>query len=106
VSPLVAGKVVDNGGYETKSFKPAYIKDKRRFDANAPLKRSISEHIGGTLSPMQRREAALNRALTDQLENLNRREEVMASEVLRTGKITISGDNYPTVEVDFQRMRL
>ena len=63
VSPLVAGKVVDDEGFTTKSFKPAYAKDKRRFDPNAPLKRTIGEKIGGVLSPMQRREAALNKAV-------------------------------------------
>ena len=31
------------------------------------------------------------------------REEVMASEVLRTGKITVEGDGYPAVTVDFGR---
>ena len=103
VSPLVAGKVVASEGFESKSFKPAYVKDKRRFDPNAPLKRQLGETIGGSLSPMQRRETALNRALASQLENLTRREEVMASEALRRGRITVSGDNYPTVVVDFQR---
>ncbi|MAY98917.1 MAG: capsid protein [Micavibrio sp.] len=103
VSPLVAGKVVDDEGYITKSFKPAYAKDKRRFDPSRPLKRSIGEKIGGTLSPQQRLEANLNRTLTKQLENLTRREEVMAAEALRTGKITVAGEDYPTVVVDFQR---
>ena len=103
VSPLVAGKVVDDEGFTTKSFKPAYVKDKRRFDTNRPFKRSIGEKIGGTLSPQQRLDANLSRTLTKQLENLTRREEVMASEALRTGKITVTGDNYPTVVVDFQR---
>jgi len=103
VSPLVAGKVVNDEGFSTRSFKPAYAKDKRRFDPNRALKRAIGEKIGGSLSPQQRIEANLNRTLTKQLENLNRREEVMASEALRTGKITVSGDNYPTVVVDFQR---
>ena len=103
VSPLVAGKVVDDEGFLTKSFKPAYAKDKRRFDPLRPLKRSIGEKIGGTLSPQQRLEANINRTLSKQLENLTRREEVMASEALRTGKITVTGDNYPTVVVDFQR---
>ena len=37
VSPLVAGKVVNDEGYVTKSFKPAYAKDKRRFDPSRPL---------------------------------------------------------------------
>ncbi|MBN8521608.1 MAG: major capsid protein [Alphaproteobacteria bacterium] len=103
VSPLVAGKVVDDEGFTTKSFKPAYAKDKRRFDPNRPFKRSIGEKIGGTLTPQQRLEANINRTLSKQLENLTRREEVMASEALRTGRITVTGDEYPTVVVDFQR---
>jgi hypothetical protein len=103
VSPLVAGKVVDDEGFTTKSFKPAYAKDKRRFDPSRPFKRVIGEKIGGTLSPQQRLEANINRTLSKQLENLTRREEVMASEALRTGRITVSGDEYPTVVVDFQR---
>jgi len=41
VSPLVAGQVVDDEGYMTKSFKPAYAKDKRRFDPTRPLKRFL-----------------------------------------------------------------
>jgi hypothetical protein len=103
VSPLVAGQVVDDEGYMTKSFKPAYAKDKRRFDPTRPLKRSIGERIGGTLAPQQRLEANLNRTMMKQLENLTRREEVMASEAMRTGKITVEGENYPTVVVDFGR---
>jgi hypothetical protein len=103
VSPLVAGKVVADEGYETKSFKPAYVKDKRQFKPDAPLKRTIGEMIGGNLTPQQRREAALNRSMMNQLENLTRREEVMASEALRLGQVTVSGDNYPTQVVSYQR---
>jgi hypothetical protein len=103
VSPLVAGKVVADEGYQTMSFKPAYVKDKRQFKPDAPLKRTIGEQVGGTLTPQQRRDAAVNRALTNQLENLTRREEVMASEALRAGQVTVSGDNYPTQVVNFQR---
>jgi hypothetical protein len=103
VSPLVAGKMVDAEGFETQSFKPAYVKDKRRFDPQAPLKRQLGETIGGALSPMQRREAALSRTLSDQLANLTRREEAMASEALRTGKIIVTGDQYKTVAIDFKR---
>lgn len=103
VSPLVQGKVIAAEGFETRSFKPAYVKDKRRFDPSAPLKRLIGETIGGNLKPMDRREAALNRALTNQVENLTRREEVMAAEALRTGKITVTGEDYPTQIIDFQR---
>lgn len=103
VSPVVAGQVVQSQGYTTKTFKPAYIKDKRVFDANRPFKRAIGERIGGEMSPEQRLRAVLASDLTDQIAMLIRRQEVMAAEVLRTGKITVKGDRYPEVVVDFGR---
>ena len=103
VSPLLPGKVVDGNGYQTKSFKPAYVKDKRRFDANIPYKRVAGEVIGGSLSPAQRYERALATTLQDQLDNLTRREEVMAAEILRTGQVVVSGDGYPANTVSFGR---
>ena len=103
VSPLLPGKIVDGNGYQTKSFKPAYVKDKRRFDANIPYKRVAGEVIGGSLSPAQRYERALATTLQDQLDNLTRREEVMAAEILRTGQVVVSGDGYPANTVSFGR---
>ena len=103
VSPMVQGKIVEGQGYETRTFRPAYIKDKRVFDANRPMKRIIGEQISGTLSPMQRQQALIAQELQDQLWMLMRRKEVMACEALRTGKTTVKGEGYPTVIVDFQR---
>lgn len=103
VSPLKAGKVVVEDGFKTNSFKPAYAKEKRIFNATAPLKRSIGEKIGGGLSPMQRRDASVARQLADMLSRLTRRKEWMASTVLRTGAITVVGDDYPSRVVDFGR---
>ena len=103
VSPLMPGKVVEHEGYQTKSFKPAYVKDKRRFTPDMPFKRMAGERIGGKLTPAQRLEKAVAVTLSNQLDCLTRREEVMASEVLRTGKITVAGDGYPSVTVDFGR---
>ncbi len=103
VSPLVEGQIVLDLGYTTNTFKPAYIKDKRVFDMNRPLKRSAGEAIGGNMNPMARLRALIGQNSTDQLDMLNRRLEVMAGEVLTTGKSTIAGDKYPTVVVDFGR---
>ena len=103
VSPVVAGKVVLDKGYSTKTFTPAYIKDKRVFDANRPFRRAIGEQIGGTASPQQRLQSALAASLADQIAMLTRRQEVMAIEALSTGSITIVGDMYPTVSVNFGR---
>lgn len=103
VSPHMPGKVVNNVGYQTKSFKPAYVKDKRIFDASVPFKRMAGEIIGGNISPAQRLERAIATTLQDQLDNLTRREEVMAAEILRTGQAIISGDGYPSQTVNFGR---
>lgn len=103
VSPLVEGQIVASLGFSTSTFKPAYIKDKRVFDMNRPLKRSPGEPIGGNLSPADRQRALVALDMQDQLNMLNRRLEVMAGQVLVTGNATISGDKYPTVVVSFGR---
>ena len=104
VSPLVEGQIVETLGYKTGTFKPAYIKDKRVFDMNRPLKRWAGEPIGGGgTNPMDRLRAQIARDMEDQVSMHKRRLEVMAGEVLATGKSTISGDKYPTVVIDFGR---
>jgi hypothetical protein len=103
VSPLVEGQIVATLGYKTATLKPAYIKDKRVFDMNRPLKRSAGEPIGGNMAPADRQRALVARDMQDQISMLNRRMEVMAGEVLTTGKSTISGDKYATVILDFGR---
>lgn len=103
VSPLVEGQIVEHQGFTTSTFKPAYIKDKRVFDMNRPLKRSPGEPIGGNMAPADRLRALIAQDMADQLGMLNRRLEVMAGEVLTTGKSTISGEKYPTQVLDFGR---
>ncbi len=103
VHPTRAGKVVDNNGFEVKTFNPAYAKDKRRWDPNAPLRRIAGEKLGGELSPQQRLDALVAQAMDDQLAMLTMREEVMAAEALRTGRVTVSGEGYDSVVVDFGR---
>jgi hypothetical protein len=103
VSPLVEGQIVASQGFVTNTFTPAYIKDKRVFDMNRPLKRYPGEQIGGTMAPADRLRALIAFDMQDQLNMLRRRFEVMCGEVLATGKSTITGDKYPTTVVDFQR---
>ena len=103
VSPVLAGKIVDSQGYTTNTFKPAYLKPKTPFDANRPLKRIPGENFGGVLSPQQRLQFLVAQQLLDHKDMIRRRLEVMASEALRTGKVTVMGDNYPTKVVDFGR---
>jgi len=103
VSPLVEGQIVASLNFKTATFRPAYVKDKRVFDMNRPLKRTAGEQIGGTMMPGDRLRQLIARDLQDQVDMVRRRMEVMASEVLVTGKSTITGDKYPTVVLDFGR---
>lgn len=103
VSPLVEGKLVEQRRVQTNTFKPAYIKDKRAPDLRKPVRRMIGERIGGDMSPVQRQAANLEAELTDQIDMLNRRMEWMAAQALQTGTVTISGEGFATVVVDFGR---
>jgi hypothetical protein len=52
---------------------------------------------------MNRMRMILANEVIDQVEMIQRRLEVMAAEALRTGALTIVGDNYPTQNVAFGR---
>lgn len=103
VAPHVAGKVVEERGFKTRSFVPAYVKDKRILRPSDVIKRRKGEALLGSLTPAQRRAVQLRENLEDQAQMLTMREEVMASENLRTGKITVSGEGYETQVIDFFR---
>ena len=103
VSPLVEGKLVEQRRYQTNTFKPAYIKDKRAPDLRKPVRRMIGERIGGTLSGREREMADLEFEMTDQIDMLNRRLEWMAASALTAGAVTITGDGFPSTLIDFGR---
>lgn len=103
VSPLVEGKLVEQRRIQTNTFKPAYIKDKRAPDLRKPVRRMIGERIGGDMTGAEREMANLEFEMTDQVDILTRRLEWMAAQVLVGGKVTITGEGFPTVVVDFGR---
>lgn len=103
VAPHLPGKIIDEMSYETRDFKPAYVKPKRALLPGGSIKRQAGEAIAGSLSPEQRQILRLNNTLREFATMLARREEVMTSEALRTGKVTVAGDGFPTVVVDFLR---
>ena len=103
VSPLVEGRVIESAGFTTKSFKPAYIKPKSAVDPSRAIKRYKGEPIAGNLSPEARAERISTDILLQHRSLIDRRKEWMASSVLRTGAVTISGELYQTVSVSFGR---
>jgi len=103
VSPTAQGVVLKNEGFNTRRFKPAYLKPKHVVKPNAQLKRIAGEAYGGAISPEARINAAIASNLMKEKDLILRRLEVMACEAVLTGKNTVTGENYPTQIVDFQR---
>lgn len=103
VAPTAQGKVMKELGASVKRFAPAYVKPKMVFNPNRALKRRPGEPYGGTLSPQARRDAIVADMMREQLEMHVRRQEWMAAQAVLTGKVTVSGENYPTQVVDFGR---
>jgi len=103
VSPMVAGKAIKADGFSTRKFKPAYLKPKHVVDPERVLSRRAGEVIGGAISAGARHNAIVGDILDTQRKQIIRRQEWMAVQAMLTGKVTVSGEDYKTVEVDFQR---
>lgn len=103
VNPLLEGKLVESLGHGTKTFKPAYIKDKRVFDSSRPLRRMMGEALTGNMTPSARQAQLLALELADQLQMVRKRKEVMAGEAMALGQVTVDGEGFPTVVVNFGR---
>ncbi|XTZ40066.1 major capsid protein [Salmonella enterica] len=103
VSPLVEGKLVESRTYQTNTFRPAYIKDKRAPDLRKPIRRQIGERIGGEYTAAEREMLNLQFEMADQIDMINRRLEWMAASALTTGTVTVEGDGYETRVVNFGR---
>lgn len=103
VHPLVPGKVVQDRGTKTESLKPAYIKDLRLLRPNETIRRKAGEQVGGSMSRRERAAQLLNQKMQDQRDMWKRRLELMAAQTLLTGSLTITGEEYPTVVLDYGR---
>lgn len=103
VSPTAAGVLGADTGFETLSFRPAYVKPKDPIKQNAPLRRMLGEQLGGSMSASQREAALLGEKLRQHADRILRRKLLMGAEVLDTGKCVVTGERYPTVIVDFRR---
>lgn len=102
VHPMAKGRVVEGLGYQTRSLKPAYVKDIRAHYPHKYQKRMAGEDFGGTMTTDQRMRAALAADVQDQLDMLNNRFEAMAAEAVIYGTQTIKGEGFDSL-VDFGR---
>lgn len=104
VAPHVEGRVMERGGFDTRSFKPAYVKPKHDIDINQQFKRRAGESlVTGSSTPYQRYLAAIAENFRIEKEMIERRINWMAAKAMIEGAVVIEGEDYPRVTVDFQR---
>lgn len=105
VVPNVQGRPLGLGGYDSLSFKPAYVKPKHVVDPNMVIERRAGEGLvgGNTLSLEQRRQAAIAEITRIHDVMLTNRNEWLAARALIDGQVTLSGEDYPSTLVDFRR---
>ncbi len=103
VHPDVPGKDSANRGFKATSFTPAYVKPQNTLRPRQNMIRIPGERIAGDTSPAQRYAYNLATIIDDQDLRITRREEAMCSQALRTGRVVVEGEDYPTQVVDFDR---
>jgi hypothetical protein len=103
VSPVVQGRVMRTRGYETRAFRPAYTKPKHIVDPNRVFVRMAGEAIGGEMSPAERWDAAVAENMREERAAIQRLWNWMAAMAVIHGKVTVTGEDYPTQVVDFGR---
>lgn len=103
VAPNVQGRVQRERGYTTKTFKPAYIKPKNVVDPSRAIARLPGERPLGELTLEQRYEAIIANLLQQQKNQITRRWDWMGARGVIDGAVTVVGEDYPSVTVDFGR---
>lgn len=103
VSPLAPGKIQQPKGYQVETIVPAYLKPKNQITGDEVLTRLPGEPLTGSLSAGDRRDRIMLQRMFDHRQRIERRLEWMASSLLRTGAVTIVGDDYPSTVVNFNR---
>jgi hypothetical protein len=103
VNPLVEGKVMKDLGSKIARFNPAYVKPKHVINPSRTLKRKAGEAYNGSMSLEQRKMAIITENLKLEKDMVFRRLEVMATEAIIHGRVTVTGEDYEAVVVDFGR---
>lgn len=103
VAPLAPGRIQQPKGFRKETIVPASIKPKNQVNPDEVLARLPGEAIGGEMSATDRAAALREHYLVGHQSKFARRLEWMASSIIRTGAVTLVGEDYPSTVVDFQR---
>lgn len=110
VAPNVQGRVMRSRGHKMSSFRPAYVKPKHVVDPSRAIARRPGEPLAGRggiggnpLTLDQRFDAIVADNVITERELIERRWDWMACQAIKDGRVTVVGQDYPSVTVDFGR---
>lgn len=101
VNPTASAPISQRGGYHTERYAPAAVKEKRAIDVWQLQTRLAGEIVMNSgKTPAERAAVLLAQDVKEMKNNLQRREEWMAAQVLFTGKVEVKGEAVDDV-IDF-----
>ena len=105
VPPNVVATVNGTKGFDVKSFRPAYAKEKDVIEAwsESLQTRTAGEELGGSFTPAQRAQMVRAKQLRMHRIKMENLYEYMAFQAVAGGKIEINMPDYPKSTVDYFR---
>lgn len=105
VIPTVQGRPVYSEASTVTRMKAAYVKPKDVVSPGRVIKRRPGENMfaPNQMSPQARYNALIGDILRVHRDTIDRREEWLAAQAIISGKLTLSGPDYPSRVVDFGR---
>lgn len=97
VHPKAGSKTVERIGYKTESYEPPQVAPDMITTAEDLQKRSIGENVYNAADPDTRAAQQLGKDMVELDDMITRREEVMCSEALFSGQVTVEGEGYSDV---------
>jgi hypothetical protein len=92
VNRRIGGKLVEKLAFESRNYEPPMVASRAVFHGDEAFERTMGEVIGGSSDPNTRMTDNRARELTNHDRMVTRTEEVMNSQMMATGIITIVGE--------------
>lgn len=105
IVPMAQGRPIYKDASSVTRMKPAYLKPKDPVSPGRTIKRRPGENLfaPNATSPAQRYNTIIADIMRAHREAIDRREEWMVARGVIDGKVELSGPDYPTRMVDYQR---
>lgn len=105
IVPTAQGRPIYSEASSVTRFKPAYLKPKDAVSPGRTIKRRPGENLfaPNNQTPLARYNAIIADIMRAHREAIERREEWMVARAVIDGSVTLSGPDYPTRVVDYQR---